>query len=210
MADARNSSGNIRGGGAKQTGGGGRTAKGAPKSGGKNGSILGDLESSNQNDRSEAKRNLQMQSMSKQLASSVKAALMADHTEEEYEEFNIPLPDATSALKKLKAMKEFTKNWYDKDFREQWLQRVTQLWEEELRAEYQAAFAAAKAKASGGSGDTENEAMTIEELEDKIQSLEVGSDERSRLKKKLANKRKKQKAKKSKAATTNGDGDEEK
>mmetsp|Transcript_115496 Transcript_115496/g.172571 ORF Transcript_115496/g.172571 Transcript_115496/m.172571 type:complete len:208 (-) Transcript_115496:319-942(-) len=198
MSDARNSSGNIRGGGAKQTGGGGRTSK-SVQNGGKNGTVLSDLEAPKLNARSEAKRNLQMQVMSKQLANSVRAALMNDHTEAEYEEFNIPMPDPATALKKLKAMTELTKNWYDKEFREEWLQKVNELWQNELREQYEAAFAAAERV--NRSANTDNtEGMSIEELEAKIQSLEVGSEERTRLKKKLVNKKKKQKAKKAKAA----------
>jgi hypothetical protein len=66
-------------------------------------------------------------------------------------------------------------------------------------AEYKAAFdaeIAARAAAHAQAAGTENEAMTIEELEAKVQSLEVGSEERNRLKKKLK-KRKQKKAKNS-------------
>ena len=197
MSDARNSSGNVRGGGAKQTGGAGRTNKAVSGKGGSRSGILSDMEM--KNDRSEAKRNLQLQMMSKQLALSVRAACLTYHTEEEFEEFNIPIPDPASAMRKLKAMREFTQNWYDKEFRDEWLDRVTKVWEEELMAEYKAAFdaeIAARAAAHAQAAGTENEAMTIEELEAKVQSLEVGSEERNRLKKKLK-KRKQKKAKNS-------------
>jgi hypothetical protein len=208
MSDARNSSGNIRGGGAKQTGGAGRSAKGAAPNQSSKASVLGG--SDYIDPRSEAKRNLQLQVMSKQLASIVKAACLTAHTEEEYQEFNIPMPDPGAAMKKLKAMKEFTQNWYDKDFREQWLLRVRAVWEEELRAEYRAAFEAANRRSNGGSTSgagkesehsskdeaTEETPMSIPELEAMIERVDISAEERKRLKTKLKNKKKKQKAKK--------------
>lgn len=209
MSDARNSANSLRGGGAKQTGGVGRTHKAIS---GRNGTTpkngLEDFEKKDA--RSEAKRMLQLQIMSKQLANSVREACLTYHTEEEFEEFDIPMPDPGTALKKLKAMREFTQNWYDKDFRDEWLQRVTEIWEKELMDEYARAFAAEKekreaaAKASNSSTVDETP-MTIEELEAKISSLEAGSEERARLKKKL--KKKKQKQNKKEVNDDNGDGD---
>lgn len=143
MSDARNSSNNIRG--AKSSG---RTNKlknnmatGSLKSTGLSGSKFG-----NNNDRSDAKKNLQVRLASKQLAASVnEALLLSDHyTEEAYKEYSIPLPSTEDAKKKLQAMKDFTEKWYDKEFREEWLQTLTQLWLEELKDQYEAAVKAAK------------------------------------------------------------------
>ena len=120
------------------------------------------------------------------------------HTEAEYEEFQIPLPSTEDAKIKLKAMKEFTERWYDKDFREDWLQTVTQVWLEELNAKYeeavQAAMAARKKMQKQSSPSVEGEAMSIEELTAMIANLgaDTPAEERQRLKKKL--KRKKQRA----------------
>mmetsp|Transcript_34990 Transcript_34990/g.68891 ORF Transcript_34990/g.68891 Transcript_34990/m.68891 type:complete len:213 (+) Transcript_34990:57-695(+) len=197
MSDARNSSNNLRGGGAKQSGGSGRTTKGAYSQ--KDGATIGVL-GEVKNDRSDAKRNLQLQLLAKQLAGSVRKAILESHTEAEYEKFDIPLPDPASATKKLKAMKEFTEDWYDKDFRHEWLLKVTEVWKEELRKEYQEAFAAERA----AKGDTvgasdfdcpfaEREA-SIEALEILLQCPDITPEQRKRLKNKL--KKKKQKAKK--------------
>jgi len=200
MSDARNSSNSLRGGGAKQTGGAGRTHKFVGQNHQRSGLLTEDLEK--RDARSEAKRLLQLQIMSKQLANSVRAACLTNHTEEEFEEFNIPMPDPGTALKKLKAMREFTQNWYDKEFRDEWLQRVTEIWEKELMDEYARAFAAEKERREAAKrGSEDNEPMTIEELEAKIASLEPGSEERAKLKNKL--KKKKQKQKKKENASTN-------
>lgn len=192
MSDARNSSNSVRGGGAKQTGGAGRTNKYA--TGNNKTDLLGQQGLQAHNDRSEAKRKLQLQVTSKQLAADVRASLLEYHTEAEYEEYQIPLPSTEDAKKKLKAMKEFTQKWYDKEFREEWLQTVTELWLEELKALYEAAVQAAMA-ARNPPKQEEGEAMSVEELTEMIANLDasVSSEERQRLKKKL--KRKKQRAK---------------
>jgi hypothetical protein len=204
MSDARNSSGNIRGGGAKQTGGSGRTAKGAGgQKGGK--SSLDGLLGGEIDRKEEAKRYLQLQIMSKQLANSVRAAILLEsaetgegpRTEAEYERFDIPMPDPNTAIRRLKAMKEFTEDWYDADFREQWLGRLCEVWTKELRAAYAAFWAAEKAhrdgatKNGGCGGAADNEAMSIEELEAMIASLDTSGEERTRLKKKLKKRRQK-------------------
>eukprot|EP00592_Proboscia_alata_P006627 CAMPEP_0194362620 /NCGR_PEP_ID=MMETSP0174-20130528/10392_1 /TAXON_ID=216777 /ORGANISM="Proboscia alata, Strain PI-D3" /LENGTH=203 /DNA_ID=CAMNT_0039135601 /DNA_START=79 /DNA_END=690 /DNA_ORIENTATION=- len=201
MSDARNSSNNIRGGGAKQTGGSGRTNKYAAGGSSAKADLLG-LESSKQNDRSEAKRKLQLQITSKQLAASIREKLLEWHTQEEYDAHDIPLPSTDDAKSKLKAMKEFTQNWYDKDFREEWLQTVTEVWLEELKARYEAAVEAALAARNPKKGEDEGEAMTIEELQELIQNLDVNvpAEERQRLKKKLKRKKQKQKEKAKKEA----------
>jgi hypothetical protein len=199
MSDARNSSGNVRGGGAKQTGGSGRTTKGASNRGGSSkldGLLGGEIDRN-----AEAKRYLQLQIMSKKLANSVRAAILKEseetgegpQTEAEYERFNIPMPDPDTAMKRLKAMKEFTKDWYDAEFREQWLDSVCEVWAKELRAEHAAFWAAEKAHRDGAK---EGEAMSIEELEAMIQSPDTSAEERKRLKNKL--KKRRQKASKSK------------
>lgn len=193
MSDARNSSNNLRGGGSKQTGGAGRTNKYA--TGNNKTELLGQAGLRAHQDRSDAKRKLQLQVTSKRLAADMRAALLGYHTEAEYEEYQIPLPSTEDAKQKLKAMKEFTEKWYDKEFREEWLQTVTEVWLEELKAKYEAAVEAAMAARNPSSSDNdEGVAMTIEELTEKIASLgpDVSSEERQRLKKKL--KRKKQKA----------------
>lgn len=192
MSDARNSSNALRGGGAKQTGGSGRTQKHGM--GNRKTELLGQAGLQAHQERSEAKRKLQLQVTSKKLAADMRAALLMDHTEEEYEEYQIPLPSTEDAKKKLKAMKEFTEKWYDKDFREEWLQTVTDVWLEELRAKYEAAVLAAKLARNPPPKQEEGEAMSIEELTELIANLDPNtpSEERQRLKKKL--KRKKQRA----------------
>eukprot|EP00536_Pseudo-nitzschia_multiseries_P003541 jgi/Psemu1/8064/gm1.8064_g len=195
MSDARNSSNSLRGGGAKQTGGSGRTSKFAM--GNHKTELLGQAGLQAHQDRSEAKRKLQLQVTSKQLAADVRRMLLEYHTEEEYKDMEIPLPSTEDAKKKLQAMKEFTQKWYDKEFREEWLQTVTEVWLEELKARYEDAVRAAMA-ARHPRKETENgegEAMSIEELQDYISNLpeDTPSEERQRLKKKL--KRKKQRAK---------------
>jgi len=203
MSDARNSSGNIRGGGAKQTGGSGRTNKGASGSkGNSKASLLGESQG---DDRSDAKRKLQLLVSSKGLAANVRKALLSSHTQQEYDAHDIPLPSTDDAKKKLLKMKEFTAKWYDKTFREQWLDTVTQVWLEELNAQYEAAVAAAANARSGGGGGANQEdksgeageaAMSIEELQETIANLDPNdTEERQRLKKKLNNKRKKQRKK---------------
>jgi hypothetical protein len=207
MSDARNSSGNVRGGGAKQTGGAGRTNK-AAAGGSSKSELLGGL--AKQNDRSDAKRKLQLQVTSKELAASVRDKLLTYHTEEEYNAHDIPLPSTEDAKQKLKAMKEFTQKWYDKEFREQWLTTVTEVWLEELKAQYEAAVQAAMAahnknknsNTTAGADGGEGEAMSMEELEEAIANLDANdvslSEERQRLKKKLKRKKQKQKDKEKK------------
>ncbi len=193
MSDSRNSSNSLRGGGAKQTGGAGRTQKYAM--GNHKTELLGQAGLRAHQERSDAKRKLQLQVTSKKLAADMRAALLMYHTEEEYEEYQIPLPSTEDAKNKLKAMKEFTENWYDKDFREEWLQTVTEVWLEELKAKYEAAVMAAMAARNASKPQEEGEAMSIEELTELIANLDPNtpSEERQRLKKKL--KRKKQRAK---------------
>lgn len=206
MSDARNSSNSVRGGGAKQTGGSGRTNKYAM--GTNKTDLLGQNGLRAHQERSDAKRKLQMQVTSKKLAADVRAALLSEHTEEEYEEMQIPLPSTEDAKTKLKAMKEFTEKWYDKEFREEWLQTVTEVWLEELKAKYEAAVQAVidarnKSKQQQSEGG-EGEAMSIEELTELIANLDPNTapEEKQRLKKKL--KRKKQRARdKEKAKTSN-------
>lgn len=220
MSDARNSSGNVRGGGARQTGGSGRTQKNAGTGGNKKGGGGIPGMGSEVVDKKElTRRNLQLLSMSKQLALEAREACFLDHTEEEYEELNVPIPDPESALKKLKAMAKFTAEWYDADFRTRWLNDVLELWTKELKAEFEAAAkaaafnAAAKEKRAsnggargekdgtstnnGGAGaDTaEGVAVSTEELEAMLQNADITGDERKKIKKKLQ-KRRKQKDKK--------------
>lgn len=196
MSDARNSSNALRGGGARQTGGSGRS--GRQTSNNFKQDLLGQKGLRAHQERSEAKRKLQLQVTSKKLAADVREALLMHHTEAEYEEFQIPLPSTEDAKIKLKAMKESTERWYDKDFREDWLQTVTQVWLEELNAKYeeavQAAMAARKKMQEQSSPSVEGEAMSIEELTAMIANLgaDTPAEERQRLKKKL--KRKKQRA----------------
>jgi len=208
MSDARNSSNNIRGGGAKQTGGSGRTNKFAGGANGSKAELLGQQGMSAHNDRSDAKRKLQFAITSKKLAADVRSMLLEYHTEAEYEEYKIPLPSTEDAKTKLKAMKEFTEKWYDKEFREEWLQTVTEVWLEELKQLYEAAVEAAIAAKNPPKPEVEGEAMSIEELQELIANLDVDGDaeERQRLKKKLkrkkqrANLKEKEKAKKAAAA----------
>lgn len=190
MSDARNSSNSIRGGGSRQTGGSGRTSRGS--TGNQKTDLLGQQGATAHVERSEAKRKLMLQLTSKQLAADLRARLLEYHTEEEYTAHNIPLPSTEDAKNKLKKMKEFTEKWYDKDFREEWLQTVTEVWLEELKAQYEAAVAAATQQQQ-----PEGEAMSIEELQEHIANLSVDTppEERQRLKKKLK-KKKQQKAKK--------------
>eukprot|EP00751_Fragilariopsis_kerguelensis_P029729 CAMPEP_0170908454 /NCGR_PEP_ID=MMETSP0735-20130129/1925_1 /TAXON_ID=186038 /ORGANISM="Fragilariopsis kerguelensis, Strain L26-C5" /LENGTH=209 /DNA_ID=CAMNT_0011304801 /DNA_START=63 /DNA_END=692 /DNA_ORIENTATION=+ len=196
MSDARNSSNSLRGGGAKQTGGSGRTNKYAAKGTNSKTDLLGEAAGMRaHHDRSDAKRKLQLQVTSKQLALDIRTALLHDHTEAEYQAYEIPLPSTEEAKKKLQSMKDFTEKWYDQDFRDEWLQTVTEVWLEELKTNYQAAVqqAAMKQQQQGGGG--EGEAMSIEELTDLIANLDpikTAPEERQRLKKKL--KRKKQRA----------------
>lgn len=195
MSDARNSSNSLRGGGSRQTGGSGRIGRNI---GGKNtkSEVLGQASLQAHNDRSEAKRNLQLRLTSKQLAADMRAGLLEFHTEEEYEEMNIPFPSEDTAREKLKSMKEFTQNWYDKSFREEWLKTVAEVWLQDLKAQYEAAVAAAKAKRNPPKEHLgEGIEMSVEELQEMIANLDVDTspEERQRLKKKL--KRKKQRMK---------------
>jgi len=203
MSDARNSSNSLRGGGAKQTGGSGRTNKYAAKGTNSKTELLGEAGLRAHHDRSDAKRKLQLQVTSKQLALEIRTALLQDHTEAEYQAYEIPLPSTEEAKKKLQSMKDFTEKWYDQEFRDEWLQTVTEVWLEELKTNYAAAVQAAKQQQQGG-GD-EGEAMSIEELTELIANLDpnkTAPEERQRLKKKL--KRKKQRAReKEKAKNTN-------
>jgi len=180
-------------GGAKQTGGSGRTSKESSQKGGAKSSLGMEKESGDRN--AEKRQELQLQMMSRQLATSVKAALLAFHTEAEFQNFNIQMPDPESAMRKLKLMKEFTMKWYDKDFREEWLLRSREVWENELQAEFEAALKAVKlAEASGSKvSSTDNEPISIEELEAEIKNLNLSAEERKKLKNKLKKKRQKQK-----------------
>jgi hypothetical protein len=203
MSDARNSSGNIRGGGAKQTGGSGRNTRGGGSQGGSKNKLDALLGGGEIDRNAEAKRFLQLQIMSKKLALQVKAAILKEsvetgegpRTEAEYERFDIPMPDPDTAMKRLKAMKEFTKDWYDADFREQWLDSVCEVWAKELQAKYAAFWAAEKAHRDGGAA-AEGEAMSIEELEVMILSPDTSGEERKRLKNKLKKRRQKENKKK--------------
>ena len=189
MSDARNSSNSLRGGGAKQTGGSGRTNKYASQN--NRSSLLNSLNKEQEHgERSEAKRKLQLLVSSKQLASDVRALLLEEHTEEEYNNVNIPLPSTEDAKKKLKSMKEFTEKWYDKGFREEWLCTITGVWIAEIKAQYEAAVAAAREQQK-----PEGEAQSIEDLEQLLANDHLPPEERQRLKKKLK-KKKQQKAKK--------------
>ena len=196
MSDARNSSNSLRGGGAKQTGGSGRTNKYAQGTNRTN--TLQGLNGQVHAERSEAKQKLQLLVSSKQLASDVRALLLEEHTEQEYTSADIPLPSTKDAKKKLKSMKEFTDKWYDKQFREEWLQTVTNVWIAEIKPQYDAAVAAAEAHAAAKrQPKEEGQPQSIEELEELIANLDdsVPAEERQRLKKKLK-KKKQQKAKK--------------
>jgi hypothetical protein len=197
MSDARNSSNSLRGGGAKQTGGSGRTNKYAQGTNRTN--TLQGLNGQVHAERSEAKQKLQLLVSSKQLASDVRTLLLEEHTEQEYTSADIPLPSTEDAKKKLKSMKEFTDKWYDKQFREEWLQTVTNVWIAEIKAQYDAAVAAAEAEAAAKRQQPKEEGQpqSIEELEELIANLDdsVPAEERQRLKKKLK-KKKQQKAKK--------------
>lgn len=197
MSDARNSSNNIRGGGSKQTGGSGRTNKYAQ--GNNRTNLLDGLNGQDHVERSEAKRKLQLLVSSKQLASDVRASLLEEHTEEEYNNADVPLPSTDDAKKKLKSMKEFTDKWYDKGFREEWLNTVTGVWLAEIKAQYEAAVAAAQAANNAQRPD--GSPQSIEELTELIANLDasVSMEERQRLKKKLK-KKKQQKAKKQAAS----------
>ena len=188
MSDARNSSNSLRGGGSKQTGGSGRTNKYATQN---IRPAYNDVGEQEHGERSEAKRKLQLLVSSKQLASDVRALLLEEHTEEEYNNVNIPLPSTEDAKKKLKSMKEFTEKWYDKGFREEWLCTITGVWIAEIKAQYEAAVAAAREEQQ----KPEGEAQSIEDLEQLLANDNLPLEERQRLKKKLK-KKKQQKAKK--------------
>eukprot|EP00979_Chaetoceros_neogracilis_P012440 scaffold3310_cov283-Chaetoceros_neogracile.AAC.22 len=200
MSDARNSSNSVRGGGAKQTGGSGRTTKGARQMGGAK-TRLG-MESEAGDQKLDAKKQLQLKLMSKELANSVSEALLTMHTEAEFEKLNIPLPDPESAMRKLKKMKEFTMNWYDKDFREEWMLHVRELWENELLAQFEEALQAVQSAmgvgAKGANIETEGKAMSIEELQAEIENLNLSAEQRKKLKIKLKKKKQKQKQKQEK------------
>ena len=192
MSDARNSSNSLRGGGAKQTGGSGRTNKYASQNNRSN--LLNGLNGEQEHgERSEAKRKLQLLVSSKQLASDVRTLLLEEHTEAEYANVNIPLPSTEDAKKKLKSMKEFTEKWYDKGFREEWLCTITGVWIAEIKAQYEAALSAAREEQQ----KPEGEAQSIEDIEQLLLANDnnITSEERQRLKKKLK-KKKQQKAKK--------------
>ena len=92
MPDARNSSNAVREGGARQTGGAGRTQKRA--TGNHKTDLLGQqgLRAHQEQSDTKRKRKLQLQLTSKQLAADVRADLLENHTEEEYEERQVPLP----------------------------------------------------------------------------------------------------------------------
>lgn len=231
MSDARNSSGNIRGGGARQTGGSGRSQKSAGLGGNKKGSGIPGMGSEVVDKKEMARRNLQLLAMSKQLALEAREACFNEHTEEEFVELNVPIPDPESAMRKLKAMTKFTSEWHDSVFRERWLKDVLEVWKKELLAQFEAAlkaaalnavnkqkFDAAKQKRAsnvngaggeklngtnannGGRADvdvhtsTNEVAVSIEELEDMLQNVDITGKERKKIKQKLQ-KRRKQKEK---------------
>lgn len=198
MSDARNSSNSLRGGGAKQTGGAGRTNKyAAHTTNNKTAELLGGSGGPG-GARAAAKQKLQLLVASKHVAQEIRTALLLEQTEAEYQTYDVPLPNTEAAKAKLQAMQDFTEHWYDQDFRDEWLQTVTAVWLAELKAQYHAAVQAATAKAQGSGGSAnaeEGEAVSIEELTDQIANLDpltTSSEERQRLKKKL--KRKKQRA----------------
>eukprot|EP01083_Nonionella_stella_P143225 444637_1 len=192
MSDARNSSGNIRGGGARQTGGAGRTQKDAGTGGNRKGGGLPGLTSQLPDKKELARRNLQLLTMSKKLAIEAKRFCFENHTEEEYIKLNVPIPDPESALKKLRSMTKFTDDWYDAEFRERWLQTVADVWNAELKAEFEAAAKAAetnaaakekwendkKKKESGENGNVEGVPVSTEELEAMIQDMDLSAEER--------------------------------
>lgn len=222
MSDARNSSGNIRGGGSRQTGGSGRTSKAAGTGGAKKAGDITGLSASVTDKKVLARRNLQLLTMSKKLAIEAQKACFEEHTEEEYKELNIPLPDPDSAMKKLRKMTKFTNDWHDADFRERWLKSVLKVWRVELREQFEAAAKAKKANdeakakwerdkklraegksihdnndngASNGNGDNnEGSPMSTEQLEAMLEDVNLSGEERKKIKKKL--KKRKQKAKK--------------
>ena len=101
------------------------------------------------------------------------------------------MPSTEDAKKKLKSMKEFTEKWYDKGFREEWLCTITGVWIAEIKAQYEAAVAAAREEQQ----KPEGEAQSIEDLEQLLANDNLPLEERQRLKKKLK-KKKQQKAKK--------------
>jgi hypothetical protein len=230
MSDARNSSGNIRGGGARQTGGSGRTQKNAA-GGGSNKGISGipGLSSQVLDKKLLAKRNLQMLSFSKKLAIEARKVCLEEHTEEEYIELNVPMPDPESALKKMRSMTKLTDDWHDQVFRDRWLRTVLKVWNAELKAQFDAAVKAKAANAaakeefekkkkmreSSGEATTRSDTsanvdaniegtpVSIEELEAMLQDVSLSADERKKIKKKL----KKRKQKASKKKNTQGDGD---
>ncbi|OEU21270.1 hypothetical protein FRACYDRAFT_234897 [Fragilariopsis cylindrus CCMP1102] len=149
MSDARNSSNSLRG--AKSSGRSNKL---------KNNMATGSLKSTGlklngvggNNERMDAKKKLQLQLASKQFSKSINDALSLSDShytknQQAYKEYSIPLPSTEDAKKKLQAMKDFTEKWYDKDFREEWLQTLTQLWLDELKEQYEAAVKAAKEKA---------------------------------------------------------------
>lgn len=211
MSDARNSSGNIRGGGARQTGGAGRTQKDAGTGGSRKGNGLPCL-SPQMDKKLLAKRNLQLLNMSKKLAIEVKRACFEYHTEEEYIKLNVPIPDPESALKKLRSMAKFTDDWHDSEFRERWLKTVVEVWNAELKAEFEAAAKAVAANAAAKEqweknkktlGETnannseEGVPVSTEELEAMLQDVNLSAEERKKAKKKL--KKRNQKANKKNA-----------
>lgn len=228
MSDARNSSGNIRGGGARQTGGAGRTQKNAGEGGNSKGSGITGLSSQKLDKKLLARRNLQLLTMSKKLALEAKKACFEEHAEEEYIEMNIPIPDPESALKKLRSMTKFTDDWHDSEFRERWLLTVLKVWNVELKAEFEAAakaFAAndaarekfesdkAAKRAAGktvgtsasGNDNAEGVPVSTKELEAMLEDVTLSAEERKKVKKKL--KKRKQKANKKKNGDDDNDGD---
>jgi hypothetical protein len=222
MSDARNSSGNIRGGGARQTGGAGRTSKSVGGGGSKKAGINGLTSSETIDKKLLARRNLQLITMSKKLAIEAQKAIFEESSEEEYKELNIPFPDPDMAMKKLKKMTKFTNEWHDAEFRERWLRSVLEVWTVELKEEYEVALRARKAniearakferdkklRQSGQKGpdvhaendnDNENakgETQSTEQLEKMLEDVNLSGEERKKIKKKL--KKRKQRANKKK------------
>ena len=208
MADSRNGCGNLRGGGNRTSGGSGRNTT-KFKTGNSRGP--GALGGAGKMDRKLlAKRNLQLLAMSKQLALEARQACLMDHTMEEWEELEVPMPDPESAMKKLKAMSDFTEDWHDAEFRARWLKSVLEVWKRELMEEFKKAFetkiainatarARWEAKRKNGGVEPQRKAQSTAELEAMLQDASISGEERKKIKKKL--KKRKQREKKKEAGS---------
>ena len=126
MSDARNSSNSIRGGGARVTGGSGRTSKQASNS-------KDDLAGGSSSDSAAAaaRAHARLQAQSKQLARDVLVEVVFDA---EWKEHKMEMPTASLALKRMKAA-EMRKVWYEEDEKD-WLEALKNEWIEELRGEF--------------------------------------------------------------------------